>query len=205
MPHPTRSVAAPLAHPPLDLKSPWDICRWMSPFPTLNTTLARSWQGLPNFTHGLVIPGEVEGAFCNYGHIPPGTASTTSGIPELSISLPPAPSCDATAESVLCILSSHNSGAGWARSLWNKALAFLALSSISLWWMRNKELQGETPPRHDFFRLAALGKNLDVPGHWGILTSPHPPGMGRVGRGIWSCDLQLDSPPPPNKALDLTK
>lgn len=45
----------------------------------------------------------------------------------------------------------HNAGTGGAGRVW-------ALSSISLWWQRNKEFWGETPPQCDFAGRAALGK-----------------------------------------------
>lgn len=143
----------PLAHPPSDLKSPWDICIWISPFPTLNTTLVRPWWRLPDFTCGLVVSAEVEAACCNYSQVPPDTISATSSIPEPSISLPSAmPQPHRSCAS----LFSHNPDAGWERSLWNKASAFVALSSISLWWLKNKKLRGKTPPQRDSFALAVM-------------------------------------------------
>ena len=50
--------------------------------------LARPWQGLPNFPHGLVMPGEVEAGSHSHGHIPPGTRCAPYRPPPVSQSPP---------------------------------------------------------------------------------------------------------------------
>lgn len=83
--------------------------------------------------------------------------SATSSIPEHPISLPLAPTCDATAASVLHIPLPPQPGAGWALSIWNKASTFVALISISLWWLRDKELWGRTTSPAQLLRSGSVG------------------------------------------------
>lgn len=125
------------------------------------------------------------------------TLSATSSTPERPHFAPSGSHLAMSQQHQSCTsLFSHNPG-----SAWNKASAFVALSSISLWWLRNREPGENHLPSTTSSIWRCWGKIWMCSRSLGHLEFPCSAEMGRVRRGIWSCDLYLDSSPTPKRAL----